>query len=117
MVLIDCPPRLSTACINALAASDFILVPVLPDATSARSVPNLLRTLKRLRSEAIFPHLNVLGVVANGVKFYADRPIAQQAETWSELPAPCRAAWGSDVYQFKTNIPLSQKFATSAGSV
>jgi cellulose biosynthesis protein BcsQ len=52
-VLIDCPPRLSTACINALAASDFFLIPVLPDAVSARAVPNLLRTLTRLRAPGI----------------------------------------------------------------
>jgi cellulose biosynthesis protein BcsQ len=116
-VLIDCPPRLSTACVNALAASDFVLVPVLPDATSARSVPNLLRTLSRLRSDSIFPHLSVLGVVANGVKFRADKPIAQQSETWSELTIPCRVAWGGDVHQFKTKIPLSQRFADFAGSV
>src|SRR5215475_11601413 len=79
-VLIDCPPRLSTACINALAASDFILVPVLLDATSARSVPNLLRTLARLHRETLFPHLNCLGVVANEVRFYGGTMIGQQRE-------------------------------------
>src|SRR5262249_4667802 len=30
-VLIDCPPRLTLAGINALAAADFVLVPVIPD--------------------------------------------------------------------------------------
>src|SRR5262245_41946837 len=48
-VLLDCPPRLTTACINAVAASDYVLIPVVLDALSARSVPELLRSLQRLR--------------------------------------------------------------------
>ena len=48
-VLLDCPPRLTTACINALAASDYILIPVLPDTTSTRSVAHLLRSLRQLQ--------------------------------------------------------------------
>jgi chromosome partitioning protein len=114
-ILIDCPPRLSTACVNALAASDFILVPILLDATSARSFPHLLRTLRRLRSEKIFPQLQFLGVLANGVSLRNREPIAQQKETWNNL-APFRSLWGSDVYQFEIKIPHSQRFADAAGS-
>ncbi len=38
-VLLDCPPRLTTACINAISAADFVLIPVIPDQTSAEAVP------------------------------------------------------------------------------
>jgi cellulose biosynthesis protein BcsQ len=116
-VLIDCPPRLSTACINALAACDFFLVPVLLDATSGRSVPNLLRNLHRLRAPTIFPHLNCLGIVANEVSLRNGELIARQAETWKALPAVCRAAWESDVHLFKAMVPHSGKVATAAGHV
>jgi cellulose biosynthesis protein BcsQ len=118
-VLIDCPPRLSTSCINALAASDFFLVPVLLDATSARSVPNLLRTLRRLRGPTIFPHLSCLGIVANEVSIRGGRPIAREARIWDQLPAVCRHpdAWGSDVHLFGTMIPDNGRIAEAAGLV
>ena len=63
----DCPPRLTTACVDALAASDFVLVPVVPDPVSTRAVENLLRTLQRFRDE-LCPELAVLGVVPNMVR-------------------------------------------------
>ena len=49
-ILLDCPPRLTTACINALAASDYVIVPVLPNPISTAAVPRLLQWLKLLRS-------------------------------------------------------------------
>jgi cellulose biosynthesis protein BcsQ len=116
-VLIDCPARLSTACINALAASDFILVPVLLDATSARSAPSLLGTLRRLRSEKLFPHLRCLGVVANNVDILNDRLIAREARIWKDLPSPCRAVWEDSVYLFETHIPHSAAVAEWAGPI
>jgi chromosome partitioning protein len=116
-VLIDCPPRLSTACINALAACDFFLVPVLLDATSARSVPNLLRFLRRLRAREIFPHLSCLGIVANEVTLRNEELIAREAQTWKELPTACHVAWDSKVYLFKTMVPDSGQIAQAAGHV
>ena len=68
-ILLDCPPRLTTACINALAASDCVLIPVLPNATSTWSVPRLLKWLKHLRGVAC-PELSVMGVVGNKAKYY-----------------------------------------------
>jgi cellulose biosynthesis protein BcsQ len=113
-VLIDCPPRLSTACINALAACDFFLVPVLLDGTSGRSVPNLLRRLNRLRA-AIFPHLTCLGIVANEVRLWGGEPINQEQQTWDQLPAYCREAWGDDVHQFEAMVLHSSQIARAAG--
>jgi cellulose biosynthesis protein BcsQ len=116
-VLIDCPPRLSTACINALAASDFFLVPVLLDAVSARSVPNLLRTLRRLRSDTLLPHLCCLGVVANDITVRTGKPIAQEAKIWGELPTACRVAWERNIPLFETMIPHSNLLRKAAGAL
>src|SRR5207253_2061743 len=58
-VLIDCPPRLTTACVNALAASDFLLIPAQADQVSSRSVPHLLKRLKTLREAGVLPDLGV----------------------------------------------------------
>src|SRR5262249_50883011 len=109
------PPRLSTACINALAACDFVLVPALLDAVSARSVPNLLRTVRRLRSPSLFPNLRCLGAVANKVTTLKGNLIAAQAQTWKELPVACRVAWESDVYLFETMVPDKAHFGKASG--
>lgn len=65
LIILDCPPRLHVAAVNAVAASDFVLVPVLLDLTSADSVPRLLSWLVRFRREGLCPDLELLGVVAN----------------------------------------------------
>ena len=45
-ILLDCPPRLTTACINALAASDYAMIPVLPNATLDRGGPSPLAVVE-----------------------------------------------------------------------
>jgi len=64
IVLLDCPPLLNVSCSNALAASDYVLVPVMPSAQATARVPVLLERVKNFR-EAINPELRVLGVFAN----------------------------------------------------
>ena len=113
-VLLDCPPRLSTACINAVAASDFALVPVELDVTSAISAHNLLRKLRRLREENVLAELGVLGILANKVKIVNDRPTNAQAVVWDELRRPCQLAWGESVHLFSTMIRQSSAFAEAA---
>jgi cellulose biosynthesis protein BcsQ/predicted nucleic acid-binding Zn-ribbon protein len=113
-VLLDCPPRFSTACINALAASDFALVPILLDRTSAISAPNLLRKLKRLRDCHVLGGLDVLGVVANGVKHYRDALTKTQAQVWDEIRVPCHVAWGEEVHFFDAKIKHSAAVAEAA---
>src|SRR5262249_4098980 len=63
-VLLDCPPQLTTACVNALAASDYVIVPVLPNSTSTAAVPRLLKWLRILREHAC-QELSVMGVIGN----------------------------------------------------
>jgi cellulose biosynthesis protein BcsQ len=113
-VLLDCPPRFSTACVNALAASDFALVPVLLDRTSAVSAPNLLRKLKRFRDCGVMPSLEVLGIVANDVRFLRGELIKSQAQTWDDLVVPCEEAWGRKVHFFKAKIKHSSDVAAAA---
>jgi len=48
ILLLDCPPLFNTCCVNALAASDYIIIPVLPSQKAAESVPLLLHRLKSL---------------------------------------------------------------------
>lgn len=63
IVIMDCPPNLSAACVSAILASDAIIIPVLSDACSATGVAELVEQIDSLRS--IQPELRVAGVLVN----------------------------------------------------
>ncbi len=92
-ILLDCPPRLTTACVNALAASDYVMIPVLPNPLAAAAVPRLLRWMKHLRRAAC-PELSVIGVVGNKVKFFRDSPVKKQQAELEALGPLCQEQWG-----------------------
>jgi cellulose biosynthesis protein BcsQ len=114
MVLLDCPPRLSTACINALAASDFALIPTLLDLTSAVSASNLLRKLRRLASVGVLSNLDALGIVANRVKLRVGEMVKSQAVVWQEMRAQCDLAWEKPVPFLKSYIKESSDVSRAA---
>jgi cellulose biosynthesis protein BcsQ len=99
IVLLDCPPRLSTACVNALAASDYALIPVLPEHMSTETAPRLLRWLKKFQG-TFCPDIAVLGVVANRVKLHLGRPILEHQVAWDSMKDQCNDAWGSHIRFF-----------------
>jgi chromosome partitioning protein len=61
-VLLDCPPSLTLLTINALAASQLVLVPVKTDYLSIMGIPLLLETVDKLRRR-INPGLRVFAVL------------------------------------------------------
>ena len=61
-VLFDCPPGLSDIIINALVASDYILVPVGADKDSLDGYGELIDTVQTIVSNKINPGLKILGV-------------------------------------------------------
>ena len=63
VVVIDCPPNLSAACVSAILASDAIVIPVLSDVCSATGVGGLLEQIDSLRF--LHPALRVAGVLVN----------------------------------------------------
>ena len=115
-VLLDCPPRLTTACVNALAASDFVLIPVVPDPVSTRAVENLLRTLRRFRDE-LCPELAVLGVVPNMVRLFKGEPIRDHADALAELKAAVAEVWDEPFPVFEAGIKHDSAFGKSAAAL
>lgn len=63
VMIIDCPPNLSAACVSAILASDALIIPVLSDACSAAGVGDLVDQIDSLRS--LYPELRVAGVLVN----------------------------------------------------
>lgn len=49
VMVIDCPPNLSAACVSAILASDAVIIPVLSDACSATGVADLMEQIDSLR--------------------------------------------------------------------
>ena len=115
-VLLDCPPRLTTACVNALAASDYVLIPVVLDELSTRPLPELLHTLRDLRAN-LLPNLAVLGVVANLTSIRAGNLIQQEAAVWEKMQYGLVGVWHKPIPLFKTKIPNKAIFGRAAGSL
>lgn len=87
-VLLDCRPSLGMLVINALAASDYALVPVQADYLAAEDMTELVRTVQNIKRE-INPRLEIGGVfftMANGTKFRKDVVDTVRAEFGKHLP-------------------------------
>ena len=62
-VFIDCLPSLGILCLNALTASDGLIIPTTPDAMSSFGVPSTVQTLHSIN--AFVPDFHFYGVVMN----------------------------------------------------
>lgn len=62
-ILIDCPPNLGLLTINALCASNSVLIPVSTDYLSLRGVDLLIQTVNKVKDN-LNENLEVLGLIA-----------------------------------------------------
>jgi chromosome partitioning protein len=61
-ILIDCPPSLGILTVNALAAADYVLVPVQAEYYALEGIGQLIDVLQRVRT-TIHPDVEMLGIV------------------------------------------------------
>ncbi len=61
LIIIDAPPRFSTAVVNALCASTDLLIPAKLDKISVEAVHTFMTLVQE--SKIIYPHLNLAGIV------------------------------------------------------
>jgi chromosome partitioning protein len=99
-ILIDCPPSLDILTVNALAASDAILVPVQCEFLALEGVSELLDTLARLR-RSINPSLAIEGIL---LTMYDDRTTLSK-----QVAADLRSFFGGQV--FESVIPRNVRLA------
>lgn len=99
-ILIDCPPSLDLLTLNALAASDSVLVPIQCEYLALEGVSELLDTLMRLR-RTINPALSVEGIL---LTMYDDRTTLSK-----QVAADLRSFFGSQV--FESVIPRNVRLA------
>lgn len=63
VMIVDCPPSLSAACVSAIRASDSIVIPVLADAFSAEGMSNLVYQIDSVRK--LQPSVRIGGCLIN----------------------------------------------------
>ncbi|MBV8071854.1 MAG: ParA family protein [Acidobacteriaceae bacterium] len=99
-ILVDCPPALDLLTLNALVASDSLLVPIQCEFFALEGISQLMDTVDRVRS-GLNPSLKVEGVL---LTMYDDRTnLTRQVET------DLREFFGNEV--FRTVIPRSVRLA------
>ncbi|MCE7926809.1 MAG: ParA family protein [Haliscomenobacteraceae bacterium CHB4] len=62
MILIDCPPAVGMLTVNALMASDYVIMPLQAEFLPLRGVKSFWRTLEKIKKQ-LHPNLNLLGFV------------------------------------------------------
>ena len=63
VVILDCPPRLTTSGIQALCSGSHLLVPTLLDRLCAEAVVTFCEEVERLRFKGVCPNLQYVGIV------------------------------------------------------
>jgi cellulose biosynthesis protein BcsQ len=105
VILIDCPPLLNVSCVNALAASDAMLIPVLLARKTTERVVALLEIVRSIR-DRVNANLGVLGVLANRINPRGSLT-AVESNAWDALRDQCHGAWVEKVNLFETTIRQS----------
>jgi len=81
-VLFDCPPRMSTACINALTCSDHVLIPSTLSQLDIEAVPRTLKWLHELHSVV---RATFLGVVITRARMRSDELVSYERPQMDRL--------------------------------
>ncbi len=101
-VLLDCMPSLGMLTINALAASDQILVPVQAQYLPAKGLEQLLQTVNKVRKQ-INPKLRVEGILLTMVD--------SRTNYAKEISSLIRDNYGGKLNVYQTDIPHSVRAA------
>jgi cellulose biosynthesis protein BcsQ len=104
IVLLDCPPLLNISCVNALAASDYLLIPTLLSQKAIERVPRLCHTVARPEFVTqVNSAMKVLGVVAN--RTYQSELTSKEKFLWQQASTSIKDTTGSTAKQFTCTIP------------
>jgi chromosome partitioning protein len=99
-IFLDCPPSLDLLTLNALAASDSVLIPIQCEYFALEGVSDLLDTLMRLR-RTINPALAIEGIL---LTMYDDRTTLSK-----QVASDLRSFFGTQV--FSSVIPRNVRLA------
>ena len=103
-ILIDCAPSLSVLTVNALVASDSVLIPTQPQYFSMAGIQMFYETFCKIRKK-MNPYLSIEGVL---VTMMDKRP-----NFTKDLVAQLRESYGDVFKVFETEIPTSIRMSES----
>ncbi|MDE7261555.1 MAG: ParA family protein [Oscillospiraceae bacterium] len=105
IILLDCCPSLGMLTINALAAADDVLVPMLAHYLSLKGFEQLIKTISNVK-QIINPKLDIAGILIT---------MADMRTNYSrDIIEMLRNAYGEDVRIFDSIIPLSIRAAETS---
>ena len=100
-VLLDCRPSLGMLVINALSASDYILIPVQAEYFAAENMTELVNTVQSIKRQ-INPKLKIGGVFMT---------MANETNFRKDIVASVKAAYGKRLPIMQTVIPSTVRLA------
>ena len=101
-IILDCMPSLGMLTVNALAASDQLLVPVQAQYLSAKGLEQLLQTVNKVKRQ-INPRLRIEGILLTMVD--------TRTNNAKEIAGLIRETYGSKLRVFDVEIPRSVRAA------
>ena len=101
-ILLDCMPSLGMLTINALAASDQVLIPVQANYLSAKGLEQLLQTVNKVKRQ-INPKLRIEGILLTMVD--------SRTNYAKEISTLIRDTYGSKLKVYDADIPRSVRAA------
>jgi chromosome partitioning protein len=113
VALIDAPPRLTAATINAFCASTHLLVPTVYDKTSAEAVGTFLNGVRTLKS-ALNTQIDLLGVVGT-LTHRQDSLVPREQNARNLAKDQVASVWGPNFHVFERHIPRKAAIAEAAG--
>ena len=105
LILIDCMPSLGMMTINALVASDSVIIPSQPNFLSTKGLNLLLRSISKVK-RSINPALRVDGILLTMVD--------SRTNNAKDIISSLRQSVGQNIRVFDTEIPHSVRAAESA---
>jgi cellulose biosynthesis protein BcsQ len=113
VVIIDTPPRLTLATINALAASTDFAIPTILDALSIENVGSFLKQVKLLFSNELNPHIKLAGMI--GTMTAKDELNDTETTSRTALIKNAVEVWGPGAHMIARNVPNTARFHEDAG--
>ena len=101
-ILLDCMPSLGMLTVNALAASDQVLIPVQANYLSAKGLEQLLQTVNKVKRQ-INPKLRIEGILLTMVD--------SRTNCAKEISTLIRDTYGSKLKVYDADIPRSVRAA------
>jgi chromosome partitioning protein len=109
LILIDCPPRLTTAAIQALAAATHVLIPTRLEEPSTEAVITFVQQVETFREAGLCPLIEHVGVVATMVD------TRQNTEGVKQRLRDALLVAGNVTELLDCDIPQSAKFRETSG--